>query len=328
MYDETIRKAVIMDRKKSMSMGNISKKYGIPRPSVQRILSSVGKQLKKRGPKEKINKNDRRRIRSVINLNIEKNIKTSSRNIIGELNLNVSRSTVCRNLKTLQYNYKALPSRFQISKVNKERRVAAARSYVTENINWNQVIFSDEKLFNLHGCESHYTWIGSNQSPYRVRKQIRSPGLMVWAMVLPSGLLSYQIMEGRQDTEKYIAIIAKYALPIIKLEMKPGFLFQQDNAPIHCSKKAKEFFNDSEVKLLNWPAYSPDINIIENIWHILSNIMYSDGPMKNLKELRATLNSAVNIFNETKRDYAKKLYESLPSRICDIIEKKGSRLKY
>ena len=54
---------------------------------------------------------------------------------------------------------------------------------------------------------------------------------MVWAMILPSGLLSYQIMEGKQDTKKYINIIDKFALLIIKLEVKPGFIFQQDNAP-------------------------------------------------------------------------------------------------
>ena len=160
-------------------------------------------------------------------------------------------------------------------------------SYISENIDWKKVIFSDEKLFNLHGCASHYTWLAPNQSPNRVRKRIRSPGLMVWAMILPSGLLFYQIMEGKQDTKKYINIIDKFALPIIKLEVKPGFIFQQDNAPIHCSKEAKTFFNKSNGTLLNWPAYSPDIKIIENIWQELSNIIYCDGPVKNLKDLKA-----------------------------------------
>jgi len=89
-------------------------------------------------------------MRSIINSNIVKNIKTSCVSVIVELELDVSRSKVCRNLKALQYFYKALPWIFQISKLHKEKRVAAARSHITENIDWNQVIFSDEKLFSLH----------------------------------------------------------------------------------------------------------------------------------------------------------------------------------
>ena len=157
MYSKTIRNDVIADRKQKMSMGNIAKKYNMPRSSVQRILLSVSKQVHKRGPKEKINKNDKRRIKSIIKSNIEKNVKTSSHNIIGEFGLDVSRSMICRNLKTMQYNYKALPSKFQVSKDNKHKRVVVARSYIKESVNWTHVIFSDEKLFSLHGSESHYT---------------------------------------------------------------------------------------------------------------------------------------------------------------------------
>ena len=214
MYNDIIKKNVIEDRKKYLSMGKIATKHHMPRSSVQRILLSAGKQKKKRGPKEKINKNDKRRLKSIVNSNFGKNIKTSSVNIIAELGLDVSRSTVCRNLKTLQYDYKALPSIFQISRIHKEKRVAAARAYVTDNIDWNKVIFSDEKLFSLHGCDSYYTWVCSNQSPYRVRKHIRSSGLMVWAMVLPSGLLSYEIMVGKQNTAKYIDIIINIVIII------------------------------------------------------------------------------------------------------------------
>ena len=47
---------VISDRKKYISLGKISKKYDMPRYSVQRKLKSVGQRTKKRGPKEKIPK--------------------------------------------------------------------------------------------------------------------------------------------------------------------------------------------------------------------------------------------------------------------------------
>ena len=59
--------------------------------------------------------------------------------------------------------------------------------------------------------------------------------------------------------------------------MGNDFVLEQDNCSIHVSKLMKEWMAKVNMTTLEWPARSPDLNLIENVWEMLAQLVY-DGP--------------------------------------------------
>ncbi len=68
----------------------------------------------------------------------------------------------------------------------------------------------------------------------------------------------------------YQDILEHFMLPSAEQLFKDAdFIFQHDLAPAHTAKSTKSWLNDHSVGVLDWPANSPDINPIQNLWGIV-----------------------------------------------------------
>ncbi len=89
----------------------------------------------------------------------------------------------------------------------------------------------------------------------------------------------------------YQDILKHFMLPSAdQLFKEADFIFQQDLAPAHTAKSTKSWLNDHGVGVLDWPANSPDLNPIENLWGI---VKMKDQLKATVKETWASLTSAV-----------------------------------
>ena len=74
----------------------------------------------------------------------------------------------------------------------------------------------------------------------------------------------------------------------------------------------------------DWPSQSQDINIIENLWHLLKVKLSKDQP-QNKTELKSSI---IKNWYSINRETITKLYKSIPNRLINVIKSKGAPTKY
>ncbi len=108
-----------------------------------------------------------------------------------------------------------------------------------------------------------------------------------------------------------------------KLYGDADFIFQQDLAPAHTAKGTKSWFNDHGVTVLDWPANSPDLNPIENLWGIVKRKMRDTRP-NNADDLKAPVKET---WASIPPQQCHKLI-TMPRQIEAVIKAKGAPTKY
>ena len=253
-----------------------------------------------------------------------------SRELNASYNCDVSRKTVSRRLVSAGFNARVPASKPLISKKNQKARLKFSIEHVvwTED-QWSSVHFSDESKFNVLGSDGrNYVRrkTGERLSVNCVKKTVKHGGgsVMVWGIISAAGTGPLVRLHGKINGEVYKQIIRQHAIPFLRSSELQSPIFMQDNAPCHTCKKVKSFFAEEELNVMDWPAQSPDLNPIENVWKFIGERAQRKNP-KNQDELWKFLEFE---WNNVTPSFCMKLVNSCSKRCQDVIDNKGLFTKY
>jgi hypothetical protein len=103
-------------------------------------------------------------------------------------------------------------------------------------------------------------------------------------------------------------------------------IYMHDNARPHKAKVPTKWLEDHGIECFEWPANSPDLNPIENLWAELKRLLgdYDEVP-SGMLELWDRVQAVWDSFGQ---DYCQKLIESMPRRMDMVLRRKGKSIPY
>ena len=222
-----------------------------------------------------------------------------------------------------------------VSKVN----IVTCLSWCLAHQNWSvrrfrRVLWSDEStvsLFQQGSCCRVWREPNEEWSVSCVTSMVKySSKRMYWGTFSWCDVSLLVPLQSSVTAASYTETLQRHLLPA--LEGFPGIsdrgrpLFQQDNARPHTAKLTKGFLAENHVRVVDWPAQSPDLNPIENVWQELKRMVQrNSNKLTNLMELD---NQVLQAWRNVPPEFCRRLVDSMPHRIAACIAAAGGPTKY
>ena len=331
-----IRAAILNTAAQNQSTRQIAALFGIHHSTVARIINEhEGEKVQPTlGRPRKLTAREERLLVRKISSGEWPTAVSAQQHLENEYGINITARSIQYTLRRNGLKGRARRKKPLLGKKHRRRRYDFALRYRKWNLeHWKHVIWSDESKFSIFGSDGRqYCWRRPKE-PLRSQHVIPTVkygggGIMVWGCMTWQGVGFLCRIDGTMDANLYQTILGDELLATLQwYKLKKGNIyFQHDNDPKHTAKSTKKWLIDSKIKVLGWPAQSPDLNPIEHLWNEMDRRLRKR-PLRprNKDELWDVLQE---IWEGIEPEFCQKLISSMPRRLSDIRKAKGGYVNW
>lgn len=257
---------------------------------------------------------------------------TTSSILKENLQLRCSASTILRRLHERELHSRCPARKPQITQENANTRLEFSR--VNLERDWTAVIFSDEKTFVTSAETKKVLWRPNNTRylAQHIQPNKRSGRISAayWGWMSHAGPGELVRVNRRFSALDYVQVLEDVMLPSVRVIYPDGpILFVQDNSPIHTARIVREWFADhNEIINIQWPARSPDLNPIENLWAAAVR-QWQDLENVNVRNENELHNNIMAVWERLRTtNICENLVNSMSRRLLECIESEGFYTRY
>lgn len=198
----------------------------------------------------------------------------------------INTKTVLRDLRVQGFKPYRQPKGTALSKEQRATRVAFAKRMLrSSKARRDRLMFSDEKYFDTKLRRFYSFWAKSPQTIPACGYVQQGPKVMFLGFISRTHRRLVACEPENMTAESYAQELGKYQAVLRK------HWFQQDNASPHTAIKRDGWFERHRIATMNWPAHSPDLNVIETLWAMLERDVSARGPV-GIDEIKAFVKDA------------------------------------
>ncbi|UYV81499.1 hypothetical protein LAZ67_20001366 [Cordylochernes scorpioides] len=143
-----------------------------------------------------------------------------------------------------------------------------------------------------------------------------APGIMVWGGIGYHSRTSLVRIAGTLNTQRYISeVLEPVVLPY--LQGLSTAIFQQDNARPPMTRIVQRFFVNRQIEFHLWPARSPELSPIENMWSMVAQrLTQITSPAATPDQLWQSVDA---VWYAVPQKHIQSLFESMPRSVATVI---------
>jgi len=252
-----------------------------------------------------------------------KNPTASCPEMRNNLNFPCSPRTIYNSLILEGYKYMRIQETPLMSNKHIQKRLEFATQHSRDH-QWKRTFFLDESKFQAftrnRSCFQKSNCRVTNPKPKH------PPQINLIAMISWEGPSRLIIFEETLNSSLFIRYLKLLKNDAEKLYLCGKYRIYMDKDSKHTSKESQDEIKELGLNVpSDWPAVSPDLNPIENVWGVLEKELEKLYP-KSLSDLKKMLRSLWK--KVATKAYCQKLIDTMPHRLKEVVKEKGHKINY